>query len=216
LKLSSNYSGGYVSGKGAPVVYLWKDLFKEYSKTPATTLLKDWCEEKGLNYHNTSRHFAEIKRKIQDRTRAKIEGELLEIGELVPEQFKKLILGDDGKLVLGAGNSVLEKIGFTSQAATILVQQNNNSAVVIPPLFAASYQADAERMLGGAINSGSLESPSKSIETGRVIEGIDSGQADRSGDGTGTPDISVRRRPGRPRKAREDGKAAGTDSAPKA
>lgn len=205
-----------MSGIGAPIIHDWHAYYLEFveANEKEETFLNDWAKRRGLNYTNTSRQFSKIEREQENHRLAHTRAKLNKLAPKAVDTLERQMQSDDEKIATTAAVAILDRAGLAPAVATTRITniQAGNGSVIIPPLFAGSYQTDAERMLGGAINLGSAESSSEPVEGGRVIESTDSGQAGGSGAESSGPGNGDGRGPGRPRKARKDSKAGGTDS----
>lgn len=133
----------------APIVYDWKALHKEYALSGMNRL--DFATLKGIPYTNLSRQLHKIDVELEARYREQTKIALL---QGAPGAAQGLVDAsnntNDPALQQRAQIAILDRIGFTPQAASINVMNVNAGQAVIAPMFANPELAeDFKAMLAG-------------------------------------------------------------------
>jgi hypothetical protein len=129
----------------------WESMFADYAKDSKadrsnTLTLKAWCDERNLNYSNTSKHFAELYR-LQTGDK---------LAMLAPEAATKLgslLQSKDENIAHKTSTAILDRAGYSPQSAVINIQQNAiaqaQSTLNIQPFFADQKDQDDFKLLVG-------------------------------------------------------------------
>ncbi len=107
----------------AKLEHNWPELYKEFEAFGG--YLRDFCDHKTLSYTYASKHFAAIdqERNAQQIIRAK--RKLANSAPKAAEKLEALLDSADESLRLKASTELLNKVGISSQTATVQVSTGN-------------------------------------------------------------------------------------------